>query len=95
MMSSNPLLCKSLESFLNESRGDDIQEFYGRDTKILIRSMTFSPVKKHCLIDSIVVLGDLKKGIDLDPDPAEVFILDVSKYFLGDYRVMVMVGFDI
>jgi hypothetical protein len=94
-MSSNPLLCKSLESFLNESRGDDIQEFYGRDTKILIRSMTFSPVKKHCLIDSIVVLGDLKKGIDLDPDPAEVFILDVSKYFLGDYRVMVMVGFDI
>jgi hypothetical protein len=40
-------------------------------------------------------LGDLKKGIDLDPDPAEVFILDVSKYFLGDYRVMVMVGFDI
>ncbi len=95
MMSTNPLLCKSLESFLNESRGDDIQEFYGRDTKILIRSMTFSPVKKHCLIDSIVVLGDLKKGIDLDPDPAEVFILDVSKYFLGDYRVMVMVGFDI
>jgi hypothetical protein len=95
MMSSNPLLCKSLESFLNESRGDDIQEFYGRDTKILIRSMTFSSVKKHCLIDSIVVLGDLKKGIDLDPDPAEVFILDVSKYFLGDYRVMVMVGFDI
>jgi hypothetical protein len=57
--------------------------------------MTFSSVKKHCLIDSIVVLGDLKKGIDLDPDPAEVFILDVSKYFLGDYRVMVMVGFDI
>ena len=95
MMSSNPLLCKSLESFLDESRGDDIQEFYGRDTKILIRSMTFSLVKKHCLIDSIVVLGDLKKGIDLDPDPAEVFILDVSKYFLGDYRVMVMVGFDI
>jgi hypothetical protein len=95
MMSSNPLLCKSLESFLNESRGDDIQEFYGRDTKILIRGMTFSSVKKHCLIDSIVVLGDLKKGIDLDPDPAEVFILDVSKYFLGDYRVMVMVGFDI
>jgi hypothetical protein len=95
MMSSNPLLCKSLESFLNESRGDDIQEFYGRDTKISIRSMTFSPVKKHCLIDSIVVLGDLKKEIDLDPDPAEVFILDVSKYFLGDYRVMVMVGFDI
>lgn len=94
-MSSNPLLCKSLESYLNESRGKDIQEFYGRDTRIFIRSMTFSPTKKQCLIDSIVVLGDLKREIHLDPDPAEVFVRDVSKYFLGDYRVMVMVGFDI
>ena len=94
-MSSNPLLCKSLESFLNESRGSEIQEFYGRDTQIYIRSMTFSPVKKHCLIDSIVVLGDLHREIDLDPDPAEVFIRDVSKYFLADYRIIVMVGFDI
>lgn len=94
-MSSNPLLCKSLESYLNESRGKDIQEFYGRNTRIFIRSMTFSPTKKQCLIDSIVVLGDLKREIHLDPDPAEVFVRDVSKYFLGDYRVMVMVGFDI
>ena len=49
---------RACEILLNELENNYIQQFYGEGTYIKIRDITFSPVKKTCLVDCVVVLGE-------------------------------------
>ena len=74
---------------------DTIEEFYGKGTKIKIRSLSYSLKSNILLVDAVVVLGEIITEEVLETTLAEVLILDSMKFFYPDYKVNTMVKCDV
>ncbi len=94
-MSSNPLLSKNLEEYIREKKRYDVEGFYGEGSEIQIRSMDFSPTRKLCKIDCVVILGVKIEEDLLDTEFCQHVVSDASKLFLGDYTIICSVKFDV
>lgn len=83
------------EKLLNELENEYIQEFYGKGTYIRIRDITFSPVKKVCLVDCVVVLGEILDPKSLEDDMTRLLVYETTDKLLRNYSVNVMVSYDV
>lgn len=86
----------AFELLLNTLQGDKIEIFFGKGTKIKIRDVIFSSVKKVCLVDCIVIFGKdiLPVGQD-EENFVRSMIYSTSSLMISEYSVNVMIGYDI
>ena len=86
----------AFELLLNTLQGDKIEIFFGEGTKIIIRDVIFSSVKKVCLVDCIVIFGKdiLPVGQD-EENFVRSMIYSTSTLMISEYSVNVMIGYDI
>ena len=85
---------RACEILLNELEFNYIQQFYGEGTYIKIRDITFSPVKKTCLVDCVVVLGEIIETNILEDDMTRLLVYGIMDKLILDYKVNVMVKYE-
>lgn len=88
-------LYRIIDFHLNTKNSKQIEEFYGKGTKIKIRSLSYSLKSNILLVDAVVVLGEIITEEVLETTLAEVLILDSMKFFYPDYKVNTMVKCDV
>ena len=94
-MSKSRKISKVFESFLTKSYKKHVYQFFGENSRIEVRDIVFSPVKRVCLIDCIVYLGDDINESYMDEDYVRNIMYKIADKVLYDYKVNVMVRFDV
>jgi hypothetical protein len=84
-----------LESYLNEFRGDAVQEMYGKGSKIKIHDILYSTNTNSLLLEAVIVLGDIINEDVMDRKLADILIQDALVYFYPDIPIKTYVRFDV
>ena len=84
-----------IEFYLNEFKGNVIQEFYGEGTKIKIHSFNYSITNKSIIIEAVIVLGNVINEEVLDREMADALIQESLIYFFPEFSVKTMVRWDV
>jgi len=86
---------KAFELLVNTLDRDDIQGYFGKETKFVIRDIVFSPVKNNCLIDCKVVLGE-EIAIPVQSDEfVKTLIQRAADNMISEFKINVMVKYDV
>jgi len=88
-------LYRLIESYINDFKGDAVQEMYGIGTKIKIHNINFSVTSKSVLIEAVIILGNTINEQSIDRELADVLIQDALVYFFNDYSIKTYVRFDV
>ena len=95
MTGSKKDFIKAFELLVNTLDRDDIQGYFGDNTRFVIRDMIFSPVKNNCLIDCQVVLGD-QLDIPVESDEfVRTLLQRAADNMMSDFKINVMVKYDV
>ena len=70
-----------LETYMNESRKEDVELMYGKDAKIKIHNWTHNVKGDQFIFELIVVLGNTINESVMDTNLAEVLLKDALQYF--------------
>ena len=85
-----------LESYINDSRKEDLELMYGKDAKIKIHNWTHNVKGDQFIFELIVVLGDTINESVIDTNLAEVLLEDALVYFYPEVKkISCMVRFDV
>ena len=85
-----------LETYMNESRKEDVELMYGKDAKIKIHNWTHNVKGDQFIFELIVVLGDTINESVIDTNLAEVLLEDALVYFYPEVKkISCMVRFDV
>jgi hypothetical protein len=88
-------LYRLIESYINDSKGNAVQEVYGKGTKIKIHNINFGVTSKYVLIEAVIILGDTINEQTIDKQLANILIQDASVYFFSDYIIKTLIRFDV
>ena len=88
-------LFRLIESYMNDFRGDAVQEMYGKGSYIKIHSLDFSITQQSILLEAVIILGDLITEEHIDRKLADVLIQDATVYFFPECSVKTYVRFDV
>jgi hypothetical protein len=88
-------LYRLIELYINDFRGDAVQEMYGTGTKIKIHTINFGVTTKTALIETVIILGDTINERSIDRHLADILIQDAFVYFFNDYDIKTLVRFDV
>ena len=88
-------LSRLIESYMNDFRGDAVQEVYGKGSYIKIHNLNFSVTQQSVLLEAVIILGDLITEEHIDRKLADVLILDATVYFFPEYSIKTYVRFDV
>jgi len=94
MIDKKQRLFRLIESYLNEFKGDAVEEVYGKGTKIKIHTINFSVTSKSVILESVIVLGETINESVMDRSLADILIQDALIYFFPDYHIKTYVRFD-
>lgn len=83
------------EKLLNVLEKKYIDEFYGKGTYLKIRNVTFSPTKKSCIVDCVVILGETLNESVLNDDMTRLLVITIMEKLLYHYTINVMVSYDV
>jgi hypothetical protein len=95
MLDKKQRLYRLLETYINEFRGDAVQEMYGKGTKVKIHNINYSISTKSILIESIVILGDTINESIMDKSLVDIIIQDAMVYFYPEFSLRSYVRFDV
>ena len=95
MITKKRRLANLYEKFLKNSHKKYVDQFFGPNSRIEIRDLIFSPVKKVCLVDCIVFLGDELNEVYMYDDYVRHIIYKISEKVLNGYHINVMVSYDV
>ena len=84
-----------IESYMNDFRGDAVQEMYGKGSYIKIHSLNFSITQQSILLEAVIILGDLITEEYMDRSLADVLINDAMVYFYPECSIKTYVRFDV
>jgi hypothetical protein len=84
-----------LESYLNDFRGDAVQEMYGNGSKIKIHDILYSTNSNSLMLEAVIVLGDVINEDVMDRKLADILIQDALVYFYPDIPIKTYVRFDV
>jgi hypothetical protein len=88
-------LFRLMESYMNDFRGNAVQEMYGKGSRIKIHNLNFSITQQSILMEAVIVLGDLITEEHMDRALADVLIQDAMVYFFPECSVKTYVRFDV
>ena len=88
-------LFRLMESYMNDFRGDAVQEVYGKGSYIKIHNLNFSVTQQSVLLEAVIILGDLITEEHIDRKLADVLIQDAMVYFFPECSVKTYVRFDV
>ena len=88
-------LSRLMESYINDFRGDAVQEIYGKGSYIKIHNLNFSVTQQSVLLEAVIILGDLITEEHIDRKLADVLIQDATVYFFPEYSIKTYVRFDV
>jgi len=88
-------LYRLIELYINDSKGNAVQEVYGKGTKIKIHNINFGVTSKYVLIEAVIILGDTINEQTIDKELANILIQDASVYFFSDYIIKTLIRFDV
>ncbi len=88
-------LSRLIESYMNDFRGDAVQEVYGKGSYIKIHNLNFSVTQQSVLLEAVIILGDLITEEHIDRKLADVLIQDATVYFFPEYSIKTYVRFDV
>lgn len=94
-MDKKQRLYRLIESYINDSKGNAVQEVYGKGTKIKIHNINFGVTSKYVLIEAVIILGDTINEQTIDKELANILIQDASVYFFSDYIIKTLIRFDV
>ena len=94
-MDKKQRLYRLIESYINDFKGDAVQEMYGTGTKIKIHTINFGVTTKSALIEAVIILGDTINEQTIDKELANILIQDASVYFFSDYIIKTLIRFDV
>jgi len=95
MLDKKQRLYRLLEIYINDYRGDAVQEMYGNGTKVKIHNINYSISTKSILIESIVILGDTINESIMDKNLVDIIIQDAMVYFYPEFSLRSYVRFDV
>jgi hypothetical protein len=87
-------LFRLIENYINDYRGNAVQEMYGKGANIKIHTINFSVTENSIMMDAIIILGDLITEDKLDRSLADVLIQDAMVYFFPECSIKILVSFD-
>jgi len=88
-------LYRLIEVYINEFRGDAVEEMYGKGTKIKIHNMYESYSTNSVVLEAIIHLGNTINEEVMDHELADVLIQDALVYFFPEKSVKTMVRYDV
>ena len=95
MIDKKQRLFRLIESYLNEFKGDAVEEVYGKGTKIKIHTITFGVTSKSVTLESVILLGETINESVMNRTLADILIQDALIYFFPDYHIKTYVRFDV
>jgi hypothetical protein len=95
MLDKKRRLFRLIESYMNDFRGDAVQEMYGDGARIKVHSMTDSYSTKSVLFEIVIVLGTTINESMMDKTLATILIQDALVYFFPDQNVKTYIRFDV
>ena len=85
-----------LETYMNDSRKEDLELMYGNGSKIKVHNWTHNEKGDQFIFELIVVLGDTINESVIDTNLAEVLLEDALVYFYPEVKkISCMVRFDV
>jgi hypothetical protein len=95
MLCKKQRLYRLLETYINDFRGDAVQEMYGKGTKVKIHNINYSTSTKSILIESVVILGETINESIMDKSLVDILIQDAMVYFYSEFSLRSYVRFDV
>ena len=85
-----------LETYMNDSRKEDLELMYGKGSKIKVHNWTHNTNGDTFIFELIIVLGDTINESVIDTNLAEVLLEDALVYFYPEVKkISCMVRFDV
>jgi hypothetical protein len=95
MLDRKQRIFRLIETQINESHKDAIQEVYGLGTKIKINSISEGIKSKSLLLEGVIILGGNITEDVLDTKLAEILIQDILFYFYPRHTIQTYIRFDV
>jgi hypothetical protein len=93
-MNSKKRIIRLIEHYINDFKGDAVQEVYGSGTKVRIHNMTFAYSTDSVLLEVVIVLGDVINEDVLDRTLVDILVQDALVLFFPDHSVKTIVSWD-
>jgi hypothetical protein len=87
-------LFRLIEVYLNEYRKNEVEEIYGKGTKIKIHTINHSITTNSLLIEAVIYLGDIITEEVMDRELADIIIQESLDYFYPECSIKTMVRWD-
>ena len=87
-------LFRLIEVYLNEYRKNEVEEIYGKGTKIKIHTISHSITTNSLLIEAVIYLGDIITEEVMDRELADIIIQEALDYFYPECSIKTMVRWD-
>jgi hypothetical protein len=95
MLDKKQRLYRLLETYINDYRGEAIEEMYGKGTKVKIHNLNYSTSTKSILIESVVILGETINESIMDKSLVDILVQDAMVYFYPEFSLRSYVRFDV
>jgi hypothetical protein len=95
MLDKKRRLYRLLETYINDFRGDAVQEMYGKGTKVKIHNINFGTTSKSIFIESIIILGEIINESVIDKSLVDILIQDAMVYFYPEASLRTYVRIDV
>lgn len=84
-----------METYMNDFRGNAVQEMYGKGSRIKIHSMSHGLSTNLILFELVIELGETINESVMNKDLANILIEDASVYFFPDHKIKSFARFDV
>ncbi len=95
MLDKKQRFFRLIESYINDFRGDAVQEFYGNQSRIKIHSMNTGVKDNSIMLEAVIVLGNSINEDVMNDALAHILIQDSMVYFFPESKILTYVRFDI
>lgn len=95
MLDKKQRFFRLIESYINDFRGDAVQEFYGDKSRIKVHSMNTGVKDNSIMLEVVIILGNSINEDVMNDSLAHILIQDSMVYFFPESKILTYVRFDI
>ncbi len=88
-------LLRLIEHYINDIKGDAIQEMYGKGTKVQIKTFDYITQGKYVMVEAVIVLGEIISEEVMDREMVDLLIQDALLYIVPGSSTKVMIRWDV